>query len=86
MSACNIFVLVCNVGPINEPLQKNSLIYDGFYMTVLENVIIVLDLRRLQFFAMDLHRWILGPLYIVTFYQNRQEMGHYIVMFSKYRH
>ena len=55
-------------------------------MTVLENVIIVLDLRRLQFFDMDLHRWILGPLYIVTFYQNRQEMGHYIVMFSKYRH
>jgi hypothetical protein len=55
-------------------------------MTVLENVIIVLDLRRLQFFAMDLHRWILGPLYIVTFYQNCQEMGHYIVMFSKYRH
>ena len=55
-------------------------------MTVLENVIIVLDLQRLQFFAMDLHRWILGPLYIVTFYQNRQEMGHYIVMFSKYRH
>ena len=65
---------------------KNYLIYDGFYLTVLENVIIVLDLRRLQFFAMDLHRWILGPLYIVTFYQNRQEMGHYIVMFSKYRH
>ena len=86
MSAGNIFVLVCNVGPINEPLQKKSLIYDGFYMTVLENVIIVLDLRRLQFFDMDLHRWILGPLYIVTFYQNRQEMGHYIVMFSKYRH
>ena len=43
-------------------------------MTVLENVLIVLDLRRLQFFAMDLHRWILGPLHSDVL-SNRQEMA-----------